>query len=1036
MSTPRTLQGGRAFPPRQRTREEWEEWDDEEMVTPIEDGEALLSPGLDSPSKMSSRSARWSGQQRSPIGAARHSMQKIKRLKSRQRQKAQNAKAGIKLVTDMSVLRQQQEQKNTESRTGRYVDAAALNALEGAPAKKKQPQGLLRNKRLDMLVAEAPSQADISPIVGPIMIGFAMPSDSDVVISPQTAVVQTPIEFPIHFKKPTQAPPSKLQILPSSVWSPDTEDGNTSTARQNLAGIASPDGKPATRSVPRGQRNTRATSIFVSDDEDDAPTPRGTRHKRDTKTTTFQVSDEEDDMDTPVTLFEEDGTTPVNTRQKSFRARRQSRSTVGGHTRSQGWWDQVTSPFGPRSPAKQQSPIPHSPETENQGLWKDTDNKSSTPTSKYNPGVASGSRTPAARARPPPSIVIEDVSSQPASAPRTRTPVASRAQTQADKVNIIVEEEELQVEMPPPYSPPSTKDNVRYRAVFPPGHPLTTTSRYPPSPGPVSPAMARTMTSQGAISLTNVPLTPPASTFDAPRRAYLPNRAPGSVVRDHFLSVSGHGPRQKAERQRRRHEKEEATARKVGGFWRGRGCIPESGCFGRSGREGRKRRRVCLGVCGGILGLIILAIVLGVTLSRRASTASTPFSPFLNLTDFPPIPTGIATVVGPNTDATTACVQPASLWSCSLPKEQASSVARFGADQPTFVFQIQFDNNTRQLWNVTGQEPPVPTPTKASSTSSATATSTRRPQARGEAIGVLPFLRKRVSARQDDASAAPNDGFTPDPAPPNFQDMFFLGNTTDGVVSDEKAGEPTPFYISMLRSVDESVGPNTLSRRAGAASVTAPKINVSDSAPPPVLNPDGTGAPAVLFPFPKQQPLRLYDRGLPTERFGFYTYYNKTIYVKSVAVPNDNSASGQVADDLNGGALESEAKFLVTWLSARFKVEIWTRRENTTRLNGGRVSDDNATQPGTFPYPVTVTLDTHGGIPGQKFAFARGVVDQRVVTNDATFVLNFMSVNGNLVNPSSNFNPSFGGMDGGNGGCQCAYSNFVRLNGKATAAAV
>ncbi len=57
----------------------------------------------------------------------------------------------------------------------------------------------------------------------------------------------------------------------------------------------------------------------------------------------------------------------------------------------------------------------------------------------------------------------------------------------------------------------------------------------------------------------------------------------------------------KAERRRRRHEKEDAVARKVGGFWRGRGCIPASGCYGRPGREGRKRRRICLGVIGGSL---------------------------------------------------------------------------------------------------------------------------------------------------------------------------------------------------------------------------------------------------------------------------------------------------------------------------------------------------------------------------------------------------------------------------------------------------
>lgn len=1032
MSGLRTVPAGTPYSSRSNTKEDWEDWEDDEVSTSYEDGDGpLLSPPAGNSSSKSS-----------PIAATRQS---IKRLRSRQRQRAQNERAGITLVTDLTALRQQQQQKianrsnpSQRSRTGRYVDAAALNALEGAPtgdsstnlpwSKKKKQEQPPRNKRLDLLRAEVPSQADVSPISGPIMIGFAMPEDSDIVISPHTAVVETPVDYQNYFRKPTEPLPSKASQLPVSVWSPDSE-----------VGVVSPESATSRLGPSKlgNQRDTRATSIYVSDEEYEAPAQKSKRTKRDTRTTEIVVSDEDDDMDTPVTLFEEDGTTPVSARNKSSRMRGQRRSTLVRHSRSQGWWDQVTSPFGPKSPAKTNSPVVDTPESERSNAWYKDGNKevttprqqiSTTPrqqdnttprqeisaTSRQQTNPPPVLRSTAGRARPP-SIIIEDVSTRSDSPPPSKM-ASTQPTPRADKMATPTPRQQtpLTSEIPPPYSPPKNLP-VRYRAVLPPGHPLATL--YPPSPGPISPGIGGTMTSQGAISLTNVPLTPPAAAIRNPRHIItLPTPPPGTFAPgDNFGDVSGRGPRQKAERKRRRHEKEDMVARRVGGFWRGRGCIPESGCFGRSGREGRKKRRICcFSFCGVILGLIILGVVLGITLSRRGAVDPSPYSPFLNLTNFPPIPTGVATIVGPNSDATTACVQPSTLWSCSLPKEKAESVAPFGADRPTFIFQIQFDNNTRNTWNVTGQEPPKPTPVG------------NRPQTRGEALGVVPFLRRLIKGRQADGSQS--TVISPDPAPPSFQDMFFLGNTTDGVVSEDKAGEPTPFYISVLESVDESVGANLLTRRQDSnrpGSGKAANASLFEP-PPPLLNPDGTGAPAQLFPFPKQQPLRLYDRGLPTERYGFYSYYNKTIYTTAVTPPNVGSTDGPPSDK-NGGALETEAKFLVTFLSTRFKVEIWTRRENSTRLVNGGVSNNNATQPGTFPYPVTVTLDSHGGIPGLKFAFSRGVVGRRVVMNDAKFVLNFLDKNGVVINPANRFNPSFGGMDGGTGGCSCEYNNFVKL---------
>ncbi|KAK0618565.1 glycoprotease family-domain-containing protein [Bombardia bombarda] len=1066
MSGQRTLGSDPSRPsPDRRSKEEWEEWEDDEATTPIEDGDGpLIKSTPDNPEKTTRTRAG------SLTTNTRQSIQKIRRLKSRHRQKAQNVKAGIRLVTDMSLLRQQQQAaqqtkpapESRTSRTGRYVDAAALNALEGAAMPestssfgwlKKKPNQAPKNKKTDKVAAaaETPIEDDVSPIVGPIVIGFAMPSDSDVVISPQTAVVETPLDYPFYFGEPPKPPTSKQQI---SAWSPDTPDSDEIGASRSYQGTGNIErsSPPPVPTVSRNQRDTRATTFAVSDDEDDSPILRAQRNKRHTTASSFYASGDEDDMETPVTLFEEDGS-PVYTRRKSLKARLQKLTSGGRRPESQGWWDQVTSPFGPHSP-ETVSPNANNKKSKpvlTDEWWKNSGgtgpvNKTVSPSSHI-PDLPSGSRS-APEAHRPPRIIVQDFSPvspipptvtaspvSPALTPSPISPILARSTNQApvppraqeaqeqtrgqaqtraqtEKASAIAEEEPVASDIPPPYSPPSRNNNIRYRAVFPPGHPLNAV--YPPSPGPVSPGLTRTMTSQGAINLTDVPLTPAADGLHPSSHARLPDRAPWSFpTGDHFLASGGHGPRQKAERKRRRHEKEDAAARKMGGFWKGCGCIPVGGCFGRPGREGRKRRRVWLGVCGGMLALITLGVVLGLVLSRRAAVDSLPYSPFLNLTNFPPMPTGISTVIGTDSDATTVCLEPSTLWTCSLPKEQASSVAPFGASQPSFIFHIQFDNNTKELWKAAGAgATPTPTPTPAP-----------RPQARGEVMGLIPLLKRLAGVRRDVDSF--DTGFSPEPAPPSFQDMFFLGNTTDGVVSDEKAGEPTPFFISVLRSIDESVGPNMLSRRASIflgfyLSIYlnfyfGVYVDICFSIYPSTY---GTGAPAVLLAHPKQQPVRLYDRGLPTERYGFYTYYDKTMYVKSTQhLDNTTPGKGLVADDLNGGALEKEAKFLVTFTSARYKVEIWTRRGNSTRLLGGGVSSSNSTLPGTFPYPITVTLDTHGGTKDTKAAIAWSVGDdQRVVTSSFTRVLNFVGAGGSLVNPAADFNPSFGGMDGGTGG--------------------
>lgn len=400
---------------------------------------------------------------------------------------------------------------------------------------------------------------------------------------------------------------------------------------------------------------------------------------------------------------------------------------------------------------------------------------------------------------------------------------------------------------------------------------------------------------------------------------------------------------------------------------------------------------------------------------------------WLNLTDFPPMPTGMSTVVGPENPVTvTGCTQPLTLWTCSLPKEQQPANEPYNADQPKFIMQIQYDNSTRQLWNVQDPEPPRSTGNgqETLETGADRANKTSSTNKGGGTDGSL-------SAR---AAEAFDDGFAPSPLPPSFQEMWFLGNTTDGIVSDRKAGEPTPFFISFFDSLNQTAGPNmlpeALARRGLGHSLDARAVNLTGSLPPPDLNPDGTGAPAKLLAYPFQQPLRLFDRGLPTEHYGFYSYYNKTLYVKSVTPLNaDTTDQGNVPADEDGGCLETEANFLITWTQTRFHVQIWTRVDNGTNLLGGAA--DNSTRPGTMPYPVTVSVDTHGGDFSKKASFYYGVDDRQHINRTNTkLISNDVGFDSPRINPGFSADLGLGGIDGGTGGCRCSWVNFLNENGK------
>ena len=191
------------------------------------------------------------------------------------------------------------------------------------------------------------------------------------------------------------------------------------------------------------------------------------------------------------------------------------------------------------------------------------------------------------------------------------------------------------------------------------------------------------------------PPAPPAPTFINNYTIY-----PGLPSRPNVAAVSladiDRAPkvRENVEAKRRNLEKEDAVARKVGGLWRGRGCMPKNGCFGRGGPDGRKTRRWYIVIAVGLFLIVVTSIVLATQLTRRGD--ATPVqSQWLNLTGFPPMPTGVSTIARPDPAVeNSGCVNLNTLWSCAVPKEDQASIAPNDADQPNFRIEIRFRNGT------------------------------------------------------------------------------------------------------------------------------------------------------------------------------------------------------------------------------------------------------------------------------------------------------------------------------------------------------
>ncbi|KAK4864632.1 hypothetical protein LT330_009627 [Penicillium expansum] len=523
---------------------------------------------------------------------------------------------------------------------------------------------------------------------------------------------------------------------------------------------------------------------------------------------------------------------------------------------------------------------------------------------------------------------------------------------------------------------------------------------------PISPGFQRAAGGPGSIPMSDMQAPAPAYS-QHPRDPALPPRYDTQPRYDNdstagVTSVNPSGAIGPQEARRRRLEKEEATGRRVCNLWRGRGLFSKKS--GRPGREGRTRRRWYFIICIFFLIIVILATILAITLTRKGN--DTPVqSQWLNLTGYPPMPTGIATIAG--TDAQlekSTCITPSSMWSCALPKDQQDANEPYNANQPNFRVSINFRNGTYENSTTVGS---------------------------------------KLRIRSDDL-------FDPSPAAPTDAEESFLGQYTDNNTAPY-AGEETPFYMSLLSPV--SLSSANIYRRSDTSNGTA-YPNISSIIPAPEENADGTPSAAMLYPLPSSQPIRLYNRGLATEHYGFYSYFDKSIFL--------TSQTKSSPADTNGGTSKSNAKYRCTWSQTRLLVQIWTQSEKINRQllpksndtatstttsssatptsTNSPTSSSSATdfsRPGSFPYPVTITVDRHGGAEKKKMVYCYPIEDDGHYNITAVQLqLEDRAVGGELVNPAVGLFKGLGetknatienagGVDGGSGGCECQWVNWI-----------
>lgn len=908
-------------------------------------------------------------------------------------------------------------------------------------------------KTADSLTAGSKSWQEISPWDRPIPIGITVPSDSVTDFSPYRAArarsdSDTTLATPNIIITPAAA-------AVQSMWSPDTASDYTASSVYSRATHMPPwdSDVPPVPTLPAGVQNMpvqKASSEVQRDWEFKQPnrTRGDTLESSDTAFEEEQDDIRKDRIMSTATVFEEDDT-PLH--EKKLRTMSVDTSMVPTPRRSQGWWNVITTPFvmsrtnsvwtqggrnGEKTPEIPTVPAEYgtyrsspSPSTY---IWSATDRSPSLlgssptypPQAKFlAPNTAGMSEREHSNMQlglvnsigvnnTPTPRTVDAVNNPTVSAPKamsvtseTAYPLASstpRAQTGS---------------VSPPLTDKSSSPpvgNIANRGVGLPAHPRE--AQLQPQPINVNiafhdgrvvanshaqPPATSAQTQSGhtvvapvpafATSTTSRSNTPPQAVplfFPPPPNARGQQSSYGKLSR---ASTPENSMQESKRRQAKQHRKTNKIMSKLALCGRKK---DEKTGEKKDGKK-KKRSRGCMVCCCCLIFLVLLATIIPtvVVFTRKHNSSTIPIAgnpdtgstQWLNNTGYPPMKTGLLTIAQPEAvEEESGCVAPTTLWSCALPKEQQQDIQPNKPDQPNFRVEITFENGTDADLSKT----------------------TRRAANPVSAGAFVRSLLRRATP-------------SPSPAPPSIDDTKFLGQTTDGVSSPFE-GETTPFFMTFRDpSASASTSSSRLAKRADDPT------NITLVIPPPSLNSDGTAAPANLLPLPSAQPLRLFNRGKSDEHYGFYTYFDRSIFLKDI---NSTTGRGGNPADTNGGSTRDAATLRCTFTQTRFLVQIWTRSANQLLSPPQNTTDTAFKRPGTFPYPVTFTLDRHGGDVTKKNLFCYKMQsDGTIVNNDANKFFEFedRGFGGNLVNGTQGRPNAKGPIDGGSGGCGCKWQNWV-----------
>lgn len=315
--------------------------------------------------------------------------------------------------------------------------------------------------------------------------------------------------------------------------------------------------------------------------------------------------------------------------------------------------------------------------------------------------------------------------------------------------------------------------------------------------------------------------------------------------------------------------------------------------------------------------IITIAIVSALVATMRPRGTATTIKS--SLSGFPVLPAGLAQILpqGVPESPSTACVLPKTLWSCDLPPDTLFPTLGGVKGLPNFTFTIRVRNTTTAPDSVAEWAP----------------------------------FPERIPDDSEYAKLA----------------------DVDGIQSDNKSGEKTPFYISLqtdkkpivARDID-SVGAESASQELESVETESAGHGLDTKrSRRSISRRQAAKIPSQMLPGTLlNQPLRLFDRGLESEHYGFFVYYKKTINVLA-ADPSSVSPFTEASDADGGVAAIVTGGQEVTWENTRFRVAIWTKKRTSGQMDvigseGQRLSSQIGAFDGSFPYPVSVIEDRNG----------------------------------------------------------------------------